>query len=428
MKLMILSTLYAPHQVGGAEKIAQVLAEALGARGHECVVATTRPGRGIRTSMHNGVRVHAVGLRNLYWPYGRGRAPSWLKPAWHLANRYNPWMGREVARLLDREQPDVLHTHALTGFSPAAWAAAHSRGVPVVHTLHDYSLACPRASMFRAGENCARPCRDCRFLSQPALRQSQAVKAVVGVSRFTLQRHLDLGYFGGAAVRRVIHNGLPGEVDAAAAPRQAGRKLRLGYVGRLVAPKGIEPLLHAMRSLDPQACELVIAGRGSEEEEHRWRELAPAHVRFAGFVDPHELYRSIDALVVPSLWQDPLPTTAIEAMRHGVPAIVSDRGGLPDIVLDGKTGRVYRASEPDALLHAIQSLIDRPGMAAAMAPAVLERAAHFDIGRMADDYEEVLLAAQADRRAVPLPLIAAPSAMPSVVAKNVSSNIEIEVP
>jgi glycosyltransferase involved in cell wall biosynthesis len=395
MKLMVLSTLYAPHQVGGAEKIAQILSEGLAARGHQCVVVGTRPEPGTQTTVLNGVRVHAVGLRNLYWPYGGARIPPWLKPAWHVINRSNPAMGREVARLLDRERPDVLHTHALTGFSPTAWAAARARAIPVVHTLHDYSLACAKASMFRDGANCGRRCLDCRLLTEPARRHSQAVRAVVGVSRFTLQRHLDLGYFGGASIRRVIHNGLPGQPPVQPPLRPPASKLRLGFVGRLVAPKGIDLLLRVMRAMDPSSCELVVAGRGSEEDERMLRALAPAHVTFAGFVDPAGLYGRIDLLVVPSVWQDPLPTTAIEAMRHGVPAVVSDRGGLPDIVLDGRTGRVYPADDPAALHRALQEFADDPGRAAAMAPAVLERAAYFGVERMLREYEDVLAAVAA---------------------------------
>jgi glycosyltransferase involved in cell wall biosynthesis len=390
MKLMVLSPLYAPHQVGGAEKIAQILSEALSARGHECVVVTTRRETGMQESMRNGVRVHAIGLRNIYWPYGGEHLSSWLKPAWHLVNRYNPAMGLDVGRLLDRERPDVLHTHGLTGFSPSAWAVARARSIPVVHTLHDYSLACPKASMFRGGGNCSRQCHDCRLLTLPARQQSQSVQAVVGVSRYTLRRHLQLGYFGSSPLQRVIHNGLPGTVPSAPAPRPQGTRLRLGFVGRLVQPKGIETLLRAMRALEPASCELVVAGRVDGQDAQRLRELAPANVTFTGFVEPDELYRRIDLLVVPSIWQDPLPTTAIEAMRCGVPAVVSDRGGLRDIVVDGVTGRVYPADDPDGLRRAIQEFIDQPGRAAAMAPAVLARAAHFGVERMAGEYEEVL--------------------------------------
>jgi len=390
MKLLFISTLYSPNQVGGAEKIVQILAEALAQAGHECAVASTRAAPGLESCVVNGVRAHYIGLRNVYWPYGDMTPAAYLKPVWHLLNRYNAAMGREIARILDQERPDVVNTHGLTGFSPSAWVAARERGIPVLHTLHDYSLMCPKASMFRAGANCAQQCRDCRALTRPAARESRHVQAVVSVSSYTLARHLDHGYFAGARIKRVIHNGLSGVLHPPAPDAARGRlPLRLGFVGRLVQPKGIEELVRVMRDIDPLTCELVVAGKGTETDEQRLRELAPQHVRFVGFVNPEELYRCIDVLVVPSLWQDPLPTTAIEAARHGVPAIVANRGGLPDIVLDGRTGQVYQAGEVGALREAIAQFIRNPARAAGMAPQVLERAEHFSVDRMEAEYMEV---------------------------------------
>jgi glycosyltransferase involved in cell wall biosynthesis len=193
----------------------------------------------------------------------------------------------------------------------------------------------------------------------------------------------------------VIHNGLPGEVVATARLRTPGAKLRLGYAGRLVQPKGIHELLRVMQAMDPSQCELLVAGKGSAQVERELKQLAPAHVAFLGFIDPDELLRNIDVLVVPSVWQDPLPTIAIEALRRGVPAIVSDRGGLPDIVLDGQTGRVYQADDPGGLRRALQEFIGQPERAGALAAAVLDRAGYFGAERMTREYEEVLAGAAA---------------------------------
>ena len=68
---------------------------------------------------------------------------------WHLLDLYNPWMGRVVGRILDAERPDLVHTHNIVGFSGAVWQAAKRRGLPLVHTIHDYSLLC--ANSGRAG-------------------------------------------------------------------------------------------------------------------------------------------------------------------------------------------------------------------------------------------------------------------------------------
>jgi glycosyltransferase involved in cell wall biosynthesis len=67
---------------------------------------------------------------------------------------YNPLMAWEVKKIIDREQPDLVHTHNLQGFSVAAWKVVKKRGLPLVHTMHDYYLLCPRNTMFGGGRNC----------------------------------------------------------------------------------------------------------------------------------------------------------------------------------------------------------------------------------------------------------------------------------
>jgi len=68
MKLLLISTLYPPHVIGGAEKAAAQLAEALVRRGHEVVVASLYPGSSEVVENRNGVRVYRLPLDNFYWP------------------------------------------------------------------------------------------------------------------------------------------------------------------------------------------------------------------------------------------------------------------------------------------------------------------------------------------------------------------------
>jgi glycosyltransferase involved in cell wall biosynthesis len=260
MKLLILSSVYAPNFIGGAEKIAQILAEGLHDRGHKPVVVTTDGGRGTRIGHVNGVKVHYVGIRNLYWPRARYKPNPLLKPLWHGLNSYNPWMRHAVEPILHSEKPDVVHSHSLTGLSCSMWPLAKQRGVPVIHTLHDYSLMCPKASMYQRGVNCAGQCTVCRAYSLPGKLMSTHVDAVVGVSRHMLNQHLRAGYFSHAAVRRIIYNGLPSAPQAAVAARpRAGAPLRLGFVGRLTPNKGIGELVAQMHEWTGR-CDLVVGG------------------------------------------------------------------------------------------------------------------------------------------------------------------------
>ena len=76
MKILIISTLYPPHVIGGAEKAAAELAEALVRRGQEVVVVSLHPGSSEGVEDRNGVRVYRLPIDNFYWPFGRKKKPN----------------------------------------------------------------------------------------------------------------------------------------------------------------------------------------------------------------------------------------------------------------------------------------------------------------------------------------------------------------
>jgi glycosyltransferase involved in cell wall biosynthesis len=395
MKPLFICSLYHPNQVGGAEKVVRILAEGMLQHGHQPVVFTTQEGPGDRVDQVDGVKVHYIGLKNIYWPHSRKERPGIAKALWHGIDRYNALMARAVARVLDTENPDVVNTHNLTGFSCAAWNSVKSRRLPLIHTLHDYSLMCPKTSMFKDGGNCQGQCTTCALYTSPSKRMSQTVGHVVGVSRFTLERHLAAGYFQAARQAQVIHNGLPGHPSAAPRQEGPGRPLQLGYVGHLIPQKGIRELVRQMGDWQSGQCELLVAGKGAAAYEAMLRAEAPKNVRFLGFVNPDEVYRTIDLLVVPSLSHEALATTVLEAYMHGVPVIVSRRGGLPEMVEEGRTGLTYEPLEPGALREAVDVFLrDRP-ILQDMRLAALKKASHFLQRRMQAQYLDLMADAKA---------------------------------
>lgn len=75
MKPLFISALYHPDQVGGAEKVVRIVAEGMLQYGHQPVVITTQDGPGDRIADVNGVKVHYIGLKNIYWPHSREERP-----------------------------------------------------------------------------------------------------------------------------------------------------------------------------------------------------------------------------------------------------------------------------------------------------------------------------------------------------------------
>lgn len=366
MKIALINTLYAPYRVGGAERSVQLLAEGLVADGHDVFVVTLQePRRGTRLEIVNGVRLYRLSLRNVYWPWaGVERKPPYpARLVWHAIDRHNPGATRAVRKILEREQPDIVHTHNLTGFSAGVWNIANRLRVPIVHTIRDYSLMCPRG-MYKNGANCAALCGACRFYSAPRRRASSALAAVIGVSRFVVARHENAGFFRGVPIKTVIHNAVgPSSERNRCLPSTGVPKgpLRLGYIGRLDPLKGIEHLIAAYHELVAEGApvQLKVAGRGAPPYEAHLRDVAGKGpgVEWLGFIEPERFFGQIDVAVVPSVWEEPFGRTVIEALAFGVPVIAARRGGIPEIVVDGKNGWLYDPDEPGALRRLIGELV-----------------------------------------------------------------------
>jgi len=355
MKIALLNTLYYPYHVGGAERSVQLLAEGLLEKGHDVTVITLgKPREFPRRETVNGVRVYRIPLQNSYWPFDDEQGkPNLLRRAlWHYRDRYNRGMEQLVKVILEEEKPALLHTHNLTGFSASVWSVAKSLRLPLVHTVRDYSLICPR-SMYKNDRNCAKPCRICWGYSRIKQQASVIVDTAVGVSRFVLERHLAFGFFS-KAHSAVVYNPVPISANTSLDTfTERGSNFRLGYLGRLAPNKGITDLLSAIESLaGTLPVELIIAGRGEKRYEEMLRRRAEKlPVTFLGYVPPENLFHQIDALVVPSRWHEPFSRVVVEAFAHGVPVIAAARGGIPEIVDDGRNGWLYDPDEPGGLVR-----------------------------------------------------------------------------
>lgn len=387
MKILFVNTLYTPHLVGGAERFVQSLAEDLVRVGHDAVVVSTTPQRGNRVRRVDGVKVYYIGLKNLYWPFGDKENYTVLKPLAHALDTYHPWMAGEVARILEAEQPDLVHTNNLQGFSVSAWRRVKQLHLPLVHTLHDHYLLCPRGTMFRHGKNCETRCAECRLYALPRKRPTIQVGAVVGVSRFILERHLEFGYFADTPLKEVIPNSYQAK---RAVPRSDAPSLpiRFGYLGLIHPDKGLEVLLEAATRLTEGSWALNIAGRGfTAHERHlhaKYGEI-PA-IEFLGYVDSEVLLQQTDVLVVPSLLSETFGRVVIEAYAHGVPVIASNRGGIPELVEAGRTGYLVDPSHPNHLVTKMQWFIDDPAMVGNMREACLQEAKRFVPANVVERY------------------------------------------
>jgi glycosyltransferase involved in cell wall biosynthesis len=393
MRILLANTGHPATIKGGAESAALDLAHALAARGHEVALVVHHAGRELEESTDRGVRVYALPNRNLYFGFDGHRRPAPLRLAWHMLDSANPLMAKVFARILDREKPDVVNTHALVGLSQLLWREAARRKIPIVHYLHEYGTMCPRGSTFRDGALCRTPCTSCGLITRPRKRLSALVGTAIGVSRFTLQRHLDWGFFPNARTA-VLPNVFDGLTFRGRAPAAEG-PLRLGYFGRLIPDKGAHLLLEAVSRLPAEGWTLTIGGTGDGSYMAALKAAAGPNVRFLGWTRAETFFAGIDLMVLPSLWPDPQPRVTFEAFAHGVPVIGANAGGIPEEIDEGETGWLFDAGSVDSLTALLSARLADRGDQRLSANAFAARLARLDPSHVVQDYEAAFAAAKA---------------------------------
>jgi len=257
---------------------------------------------------------------------------------------------RDLRALLREHRPDVVHLHnPYPLISPWLVRTAHSAGVPVVHTVHNYRQVCAAAVYYRDGHVCT----DClgRQVAVPAVvhacyRGSRAQSAIMAtalaVHRGTwrsVDRYIaltdaiaeHLRGFGIPDERIVVK---PNSVPDPGPPAPVGDGFL--FLGRLVPEKGVGLLLDAWTRLAEGSCgTLRVVGDGPMRALVEETAAGRQDLVFQGPLDKagvRAALRESSVLVVPSVWHDVLPTVVLEALAAGRPVLGSDLGGIPSLV------------------------------------------------------------------------------------------------
>ncbi len=284
-----------------------------------------------------------------------------------------------AARAMAREgEPPVAHLHNIYHqLSPSIISAFHDEGVPMVQTLHDYKLVCPAYLLMTEGEICER-CRGGRYLEavrhrclldsrgasligaieafvHAGLHTYEKVDTFLCPSRFLMEKLASFGI----ARKSLLH--LPHFVPIEryrAAEGEVPRPLECVYVGRLSREKGVATLIEAMEKLPPGRLRLNVLGDGPLRAtlQDRASRLTGDRVRFLGYIAGealHETIRTAAFAVVPSEWYENLPYAVLEPFALGRPVVGARIGGIPELVIDGITGRLHESGDSDSLAQAL---------------------------------------------------------------------------
>jgi glycosyltransferase involved in cell wall biosynthesis len=320
------------------------------------------------------------------------------------------WVARRFAKIIMRRaaQYDVIHYH---GHAPnlACFIPGH---INFVQTRHDQGSDCLINTRFRDHAICrataASACASCRVKNPNPV---QTMVSAIAVNRYRSEvakgftRHKTI--FVSDMLRQnfvrtmgndpqhwgsVVHNFIdPSYIEQAknrSSGKITGRTLQVFIAGKLYAPKGIEPFLHALADQLPKTMQLTIAGDGPDLERLRSR-FASEQIRFLGWCSAEATLAaaaSASVIVVPSIWEEPCSTSILEGLALGKPTFALANGGTPELTLYASFPNQLRL-HPD-MQSLVEDLIEfSPREDTATAPEILASADHA-VSKLLDIYTQ----------------------------------------
>lgn len=349
MKILMLSWEYPPRIVGGISRVVHDLSHKLIKDGHEVTVITYRDGDVPYFEDDDGVKVHRVDN----FMIATNNFIDWI-----LQLNFN--MVARAGEIIAKEGKfDVIHAHDWLVASSAKTLKT-SYSIPLVSTIH--ATEAGRNSGIRTDEQ--------RYINDTEWMLTYESSEVIVNSNYMkseLQRLFGLPYEKINVIPNGVNlnnfNGVYRDYDFRRRFAMDNEKIIL-FIGRLVYEKGIQNLIGAMpKILDHyHDAKLVIAGKGGmiDELKNQVNFLGINNkVYFAGYLnstDVKKMYKCADISVFPSTYE-PFGIVAIEAMLSGTPVVVSDIGGLNEIVDHGVNGMKSYAGNSNSLADSILNLL-----------------------------------------------------------------------
>ena len=311
------------------------------------------------------------------------------------------------AKVLDRLQPHLVHIGHLNHLSTSLVREVARREVPIIYTLHDYWLMCPRGQfmqMFPEDPNnlwaacdgqddrkCAERCYARYFSGAPdeyeadvtywtdwvgrrmqhVREMAELIDLFIAPARYLHDRYRDAF---GLPERKLVY--LDYGFDQ---KRMTGRNrvpcepFTFGYIGTHIPAKGIHDLIHAFSTIGGNAC-LRIWGRPSGQDTVALKEMAnslPEHTtrriewmpEYKNWNIVRDVFDRCDAIVVPSVWVENSPLVIHEAQHARVPVITANAGGMGEYVHHEINGLLFEHRSSASLAEQMQRFVDAPELA-----------------------------------------------------------------
>ena len=352
MKILMLTWEYPPRVVGGIARVVNDLSKRLIKDGHEVTVVTYREGNTPYYEVDKGVNVYRVDNFMI-------NANNFID--WVMQLNFN--MVAKVGEIIAKEGKfDVIHAHDwLVAYAAKTLKQAYD--MPIVSTIH--ATEAGRNNGIR--ENNQKYINDTEWM---LTYESTEVIVNSNYMKSELQRLFGLPFEKINVVPNGVnitnYSGIERDYDFRRRYAMDNEKIIL-FMGRLVYEKGVQYLIGAMPKIleHYHDAKLVIAGKGGMIDELR-REAENLgisnKVYFAGYLkgkDVAKMYKAADISVFPSTYE-PFGIVALEAMLAEIPIVVSDIGGLNEIVDHRQTGMKSYCGNSNSIADSILELLFDP--------------------------------------------------------------------
>jgi glycosyltransferase involved in cell wall biosynthesis len=285
---------------------------------------------------------------------------------------------KEIAGLLDEFHPDIVHVFAVyVTLTPSVLEACREKNVPVVMSCNDYKHICTNYRLYHHGHVCT-DCKGGKLYSSVinncckhsfAFSVASCIEAYTHEIKNIYRKNVNTFLFASKFMMNITkefwenksHHSLVigNPFQAPSFTANFDHDNYVLFIGRLSEEKGVDILLKAMQRV-PEA-KLKIVGTGSEKAnlEKLRDESGLENIEFTGAKwgdDAKKMIQRARFVVIPSRWHENFPFVIFESYSMGKAVVGTDRGGIPELILEGETGHVYAADDVNRLSELIRMM------------------------------------------------------------------------
>lgn len=359
MNILIINSFYYPKIIGGAEISVKILAEELYKKGNEVTILCT--GLQDKLEVINGVKVQRININNVYNPNKEEKTYKANYLMYRILDIYNPFNIKKIRKYIQEINPNIVHINNIYGLSSCVINICNKLNIPIVYTLRDYYLLCPKINMIKNNNICENPNLLCKAYRKNFEIITQSINLITAPSNATMNTFVDNGFFGNIK-KKVIYNAIDYDeeyvntINSIKTNNSKKSIINFVYLGALTEVKGIKVLIESFLEYKSDNIRLTIAGDGPLKNYVNENLKKDKRIKYLGFIGKDEmdkLLEEMDVLIVPSIWKEPFGRVVIDAYKHSLPVIGSDIGGISEIIDNGKTGRLIKPNDKNSLKEAI---------------------------------------------------------------------------